>query len=339
MDLYTSLRPLLFRLDAETAHHLGLSGLALAHKLGLSRLLAPPAVHKPVQHMGLYFDNPLGLAAGLDKNGDYIDALAALGFGFIELGTVTPRPQPGNPKPRLFRLPEAGALINRMGFNNKGVEHLVARVRRARYRGVLGVNIGKNFDTPNDRAIDDYLFCLRKTFSLASYIVVNISSPNTKGLRDLQHDQELEKLVRALVQARQDEAEKLGRSVPLLVKIAPDLDAGALYSMVDIFLRHGIDGVIATNTTLSRDGVAHLPAGGEQGGLSGEPLRERAVSVLRLLRERAGSELTIIAAGGISSAADASERLAAGADLLQIYTGLIYKGPHLIADILSELSS
>ncbi len=338
MDMYARLRPLLFRLDAEKAHHLGLVGLVLLHRLGLNRLLLPePGPGRSVQLMGLTFANPLGLAAGLDKNGDYIDALAALGFGFIEVGTVTPRPQPGNPRPRLFRLPEARALINRMGFNNKGVDHLVRNLRRMRYRGVLGVNIGKNFDTPNEHALNDYLFCLRKTIAFASYIAVNISSPNTKGLRDLQHEQELDRLVQALVQARQEQAEKLGRSVPLLIKIAPDLDRDAVRAMAEIFLRHGVEGVIATNTTLSREHVVHLPASREQGGLSGAPLREKAGIVLHWLRECAGSELVLVGVGGIFSAQDARERLRQGADLLQVYSGLVYRGPELLREILTDL--
>ena len=287
--------------------------------------------------MGIDFPNPVGLAAGLDKNGDYIDALAGLGFGFIEIGTITPRPQPGNPRPRMFRLPQAQAVINRMGFNNHGVDALLANVQRARYRGVLGINIGKNFDTPIERAADDYLICLRKVYSSASYVTVNISSPNTKNLRQLQQSDELGQLLGALKAERERLADRHGRRVPLALKIAPDLDANQIAAIADLLVTHGIDAVIATNTTLSRDAVAQLPHGAEAGGLSGAPLTAQAQSVALQLAARLASAVPIIGVGGIMNGSDAAARIKAGASLVQLYSGLVYAGPALVGDCVNAI--
>ena len=327
--MYTLIRPLLFTLDAESAHHLTLESLRLAG--ALARPCVPRVAAAPRSVMGLEFPNPVGLAAGLDKNGDYIDALAVLGFGFIEIGTVTPRPQPGNPRPRMFRLPAARAVINRMGFNNNGVDALVANVRRARFRGILGINIGKNFDTPIERAADDYLACLRKVYEHAGYVTVNISSPNTKNLRQLQQGDELGQLLSVLRKERERLADRHGRRVPLALKIAPDLDASQVSAIADLLVAYGIDAVIATNTTVARDAVAHLPHGGETGGLSGAPLTTRAQNVTRQLAETLRGAVPIIGVGGIMDGNDAAARIGAGASLVQLYTGLVYAGPALVA--------
>ncbi len=324
--MYSLLRPLLFRLDAETAHHVTLRGLAAWTRAARA---APVAQH-PVRVMGLTFPNPVGLAAGLDKNGEYVDALAALGFGFIEIGTVTPRPQPGNPRPRLFRIPRAGAIINRMGFNNDGVERLLANVARARYGGVLGINIGKNFDTPIEHAADDYLLCLRRVYPYAGYITVNISSPNTRDLRQLQDADRLDRLLDVLKTGQRELAQRHGRSVPLAVKIAPDLDAAQIAAIAQMLIRHQVDGVIATNTTVMRNGVAGLPHGNETGGLSGAPLRNAATAVVRQLGAALDGQIPIIGVGGIARGTDAAEKIAAGASLVQLYTGLVYRGPRLV---------
>lgn len=327
--MYTLIRPLLFTLDAESAHHLTLESLRLAG--ALVRPCVPRVAAAPRSVMGLEFPNPVGLAAGLDKNGDYIDALAGLGFGFIEIGTVTPRPQPGNPRPRMFRLPAARAVINRMGFNNNGVDALVSNVRRARFRGVLGINIGKNFDTPIERAADDYLACLRKVYEHAGYVTVNISSPNTKNLRQLQQGDELGQLLSVLREERERLADRHGRRVPLALKIAPDLDASQVSAIADLLVAYGIDAVIATNTTVARDAVAHLRHGGETGGLSGAPLTTRAQTVTRQLAETLRGAVPIIGVGGIMDGNDAAARIGAGASLVQLYTGLVYAGPALVA--------
>ncbi len=335
--LYSLARPLLFAMDAEVAHDLALASLKLIERGGMAAMLAGAAPAQRVKLMGLEFPNALGLAAGLDKNGEYIDALAALGFGFIEVGTVTPRPQPGNPKPRVFRLPEAQALINRMGFNNHGVDSLIANVRRARYRGVLGINIGKNFDTPIERAADDYEQCLAKVYAHASYVTVNVSSPNTKDLRQLQGADELGALAGKLKTEQKRLADVHGRYVPLVLKIAPDLDDAQLEAIAKCLLKHKLDGVIATNTTVSRAGVAKLRHAGESGGLSGAPLRDVSTAVIRKLARLLDGAVPIIGVGGVMGAADARDKLAAGASLVQVYTGFIYRGPRLIGEILRAL--
>jgi len=283
--------------------------------------------------MGLTFPNPVGLAAGLDKNGAYIDGLAALGFGFIEVGTVTPRPQPGNPKPRLFRIPEAEGIINRFGFNNLGVDNLIENVKRARYQGILGINIGKNFDTPNERAIDDYLIGLRKVYPYASYVAVNISSPNTKNLRQLQEREALAGLLSALKSEQTQLAQEHGRYVPIALKIAPDLEPEQVSEIAGLLLEYKMDAVIATNTTLSREAVAGLQHAEEAGGLSGAPVNAKSTLVICELAKHLKNEIPIIGVGGIMSGEDAREKLEAGASLVQVYSGLIYRGPSLVSDI------
>ena len=332
---YRLLRPLLFTLDAELAHAFTLKALRLLQPLGLPLNRAAQCESRTV--MGLKFPNPVGLAAGLDKNGDYIDALAKLGFGFIEVGTVTPRPQPGNPKPRLFRIPEAQAIINRMGFNNLGVDYLLENIKRTQYNGILGVNIGKNFDTPVESAIDDYLICLRKVYAVASYVTINISSPNTLHLRQLQNEHELDHLVATLKFEQSKLSDQQGRYTPLLVKIAPDLDQSQLESIAAILMKYNIDGVIATNTTISRQNIAGLPYADETGGLSGSPVKVMSTRVISKLYSLLGEQIPIIGVGGILSADDAKEKVAAGASLIQLYTGLIYEGPDLVNQCISTL--
>jgi dihydroorotate dehydrogenase len=335
--MYSALRPLLFQLDAERTHHLTLQGLQAAHALGLTRLMPSPPACRSRHVMGLDFPNPVGLAAGLDKNGAYIDALSALGFGFIEVGTVTPRAQPGNPQPRLFRIPQARGIINRFGFNNDGVDALVANVKRAKYRGILGINIGKNFDTPIERATDDYLICLRKVYAHASYVTVNISSPNTKNLRQLQDKEALEGLLAALKQEQASLADSHGKYVPVALKIAPDLETEQIIEIADLLLKHKMDAVIATNTTLSREGVEGLPNAQETGGLSGAPVRLKSTAVVKQLSLALGKEIPIIGVGGILDGLDAEEKIRAGASLVQVYSGLIYRGPELVRDICATL--
>ena len=336
--MYKLLRPALFQLDPERAHHYTLGGLHALYSLGLSGIIAPHPAADPRIVMGLTFPNPVGLAAGLDKNGDYIDGLAALGFGCIEIGTVTPLPQPGNPKPRLFRLPQAQAIINRMGFNNDGVDELVENVQRADYRGILGINIGKNAATPIERAADDYLICLRKVYPHASYVAVNISSPNTKNLRQLQGEEALNDLLKSLKAEQQKLADTHGKYVPIALKIAPDMEAVQIAQIARLLMQHRIDGVIATNTTLSRIGVEHLPHGAESGGLSGAPLRDRSTRVIRELNAALQNALPIIGVGGILNGADAAEKIGAGATLVQIYSGLIYRGPALVAECTAAIA-
>ncbi len=335
MNLYPWLKPLLFQLDPETAHHLTLEALNLA-RLSRLPLFPPPPAGKPVTVMGLNFPNRLGLAAGLDKNGDYLDALGALGFGGIEIGTVTPRPQPGNPKPRLFRLPEQQAIINRMGFNNLGLEHLLENVRRRHYTGILGINIGKNADTPIQNAAADYLTGLRKAYPYADYITVNISSPNTQNLRQLQQSSELKSLLEALKNEQLRLQTQHGRRTPLAVKIAPDLSDPEIAQIAELLLEYEIEAVIAANTTLRRDKVQNHPLANQAGGLSGRPLKTQADHVVNVLAQTLQGKIPIIAAGGVLSAADAKDKLAAGASLVQIYSGLIYRGPELIHEILAE---
>jgi len=336
--LFELARSLLFRLDAELAHELALPSARLVHRVGLSGLPGGPLPGRRVRAMGLEFPNPVGLAAGFDKNAEFIDLFAAFGFGFLEVGTVTPRPQPGNPRPRLFRLPQARALINRMGFNNCGVERFVANVRAARYDGILGINIGKNADTPIVRAADDYAACLRAVYPFASYVTVNVSSPNTENLRDLQGGDALESLLTAVVRGRTSLARKHKRRVPIAVKIAPDLPDEALPGIVERLLAHEIDAVIATNTTVSRAGVAGLAHGDEAGGLSGAPLCARATAVVRALGGLLDRAVPIIGVGGILSGKDAAERVAAGADLVQLYTGLVYRGPALVREAVAAIT-
>ena len=335
--LYRLIRSLLFKLDAEKAHNMGLKGMNILETVGLSKLLYPPAPATPVHIMGLKFPNAVGLAAGLDKNGDYIEALVALGFGSIEIGTVTPRPQDGNPKPRIFRLPEAEAIINRMGFNNLGVDHLIEQVKIAQTKAVLGINIGKNFDTPVENAVDDYLIGLNKVYPHADYVTINISSPNTPGLRTLQFGDTLNALLSALKEKQLQLQQHYDRYVPMAVKVAPDLEIDEVEALSHAFAQFEIDAVIATNTTMSRQGVANLQYGDEAGGLSGRPVFEKSTEVVRQFRQALPEHMPIIAAGGIMSADDAAQKIAAGANLVQIYSGLIYQGPKLVGDIIKTL--
>lgn len=329
--LYPLLRNCLFSLPTEASHHLSLGSISAVEKLGAFKLL-PKVPNDPVTVMGIEFPNAVGLAAGLDKNADHINGLAALGFGFIEVGTVTPRPQPGNPQPRLFRIPEREAIINRMGFNNHGVDHLLRQVEKAKFKGVLGINIGKNFDTPVERAADDYLACLRQVYGHATYVTVNISSPNTKGLRSLQEGDALANLLLQLKNEQVQLANTHGRYVPLAVKIAPDLDEADVEAIANTLIQHEIDGVIATNTTLSRVGVEGLKHGSEQGGLSGRPVREKSTLTIKRLSQALAGKLPIIGVGGITDGASAAEKIAAGASLVQLYTGFIYHGPDLVRE-------
>ncbi|SEJ72696.1 dihydroorotate oxidase A [Pseudomonas linyingensis] len=327
--MYALARELLFKLNPETSHELAVDLIGAGGRLGLNRLVCQTP-RLPVTVMGLEFPNPVGLAAGLDKNGDAIDGFAQLGFGFIEIGTVTPRPQPGNPKPRLFRLPQAEAIINRMGFNNQGVDHLLERVKAAKYRGVLGINIGKNFDTPVERAVDDYLLCLDKVYAHASYVTVNVSSPNTPGLRSLQFGDSLKQLLEALRVRQEELTVRHGRRVPLAIKIAPDMSDEETVLVARALLDTGMDAVIATNTTLGREGVEGLAHADEAGGLSGAPVRDKSTHTVRILAGELAGKLPIIAVGGITEGVHATEKMAAGASLVQIYSGFIYKGPALI---------
>jgi dihydroorotate dehydrogenase len=334
---YSAARPFLFALDPETAHCLALKSLERLDRVGAAALLAGPAPSLPVRAMGLDFPNPVGLAAGLDKNGEHVDALARLGFGFLEIGAVTPRPQPGNPRPRMFRLVSAEAIINRLGFNSAGVDQVVRNLERARYRGVLGINIGKNFDTPNERAADDYVACLSKLYRHASFVTANVSSPNTKDLRQLQRADELDALLARLVEERDRLAARHGGRVPLAVKVSPDLDDAGIEAIADLVTARGIDAVVATNTTLSREGVAHLSHAGEQGGLSGAPLRRLSTAVIAKFRRALPGRVAIIGVGGIASAQDAREKLEAGATLVQLYTALVYRGPGVVGHIVRGL--
>ena len=337
--MYSLIKPLLFQFDAEKAHHLTLDNLQRAHRFGLLSHFGNKVMPCPSTLMGLALKNPVGLAAGLDKNGEYIDALAALGFGFIEIGTITPRPQDGNPKPRLFRLPEHQAIINRMGFNNLGVDHLLARVQAAKYNGILGINIGKNFDTPVERAVDDYLICLDKVYAHASYVTVNVSSPNTPGLRSLQFGDSLKQLLEALQIRQKELTERHGKRVPLAIKIAPDMTDEETVLVAQALLETGMDAVIATNTTLSRVGVEGMEHGDEAGGLSGAPVREKSTHTVKVLAAELAGRMPIIAAGGITEGKHAAEKIAAGASLVQIYSGFIYKGPALIRESVDAISA
>ncbi len=334
--MYQFARNALFHLDPEKAHHLALKSIRYAHKFSLSdRML--PQLKLPLSVMGLEFDNPVGLAAGLDKDGECIDGLAALGFGFIEIGTVTPRPQPGNPQPRLFRLPKHKALINRMGFNNLGVDHLVRQVKQSHYRGVLGINIGKNFDTPVEKAVYDYLISMRKVYPHASYIVINVSSPNTPGLRALQHGKFLDELLMALKSEQQALSQKHGKKVPMLFKVAPDLTDDEIAEMAKQFLQAEIEGLITTNTSATREGVEDDKNAQESGGLSGLPIYTKALNVQEKFHQHFGGQIPLIGVGGIMTAQQALERIEKGAQLVQLYTGFIYEGPQLIQSIVETL--
>ena len=342
MNIYQLAKPLLFQLDAEFAHDLALKSLKFSEKLGLLKLYPKALVCTPRQVMGITFPNAVGLAAGLDKNGAVIDGIASLGFGFIEIGTVTPRAQSGNAKPRLFRVTQAQGIINRFGFNNLGVDQLIENVKAAKFSPnftdqILGINIGKNADTPIERAVNDYLICMQKVYTYASYITVNISSPNTKNLRALQEKEALSQLLARLKLEQAELAQKHGKYVPITLKIAPDLDQNQVIEIADLLIEHKIDGVIATNTTLSRTAVSGLKNAEETGGLSGSPVKNQSTIVIQQLSKRLQGALPIIGVGGIFNGADAVEKIAAGADLVQVYSGLIYQGPKLIHDICRSL--
>ena len=339
---YALARPFLFGLDAEHAHELTLGSIARLQNTPAQCLWAQPRVNDPLTLAGLAFPNRIGLAAGLDKNGRCIDGLGAMGFGFIEVGTVTPKAQPGNPKPRMFRLPEANALINRLGFNNDGLAAFVANVKRARFRsqgGILGLNIGKNAATPIERAVDDYLLCLDGVYPHADYVTVNISSPNTQNLRALQSDDALDALLAAVQERKARLAKQHGRSVPIFVKIAPDLDADQVGAIAATLKRHAIDGVVATNTTIARDAVKGMAHGDEAGGLSGKPVFEASNRVIAQLRKALGKRFPIIGVGGVMSGSDAKAKLDAGADVVQVYTGFIYRGPELVREAALALAA
>tara|TARA_B110000881_G_scaffold213462_1_gene224474 strand:+ start:22 stop:1032 length:1011 start_codon:yes stop_codon:yes gene_type:complete len=335
--LYSAIRKVLFKFDPETIHELTIKGFKATGATPLNLIYKQKVIQKPVDVMGITFPNPVGLAAGLDKNGECIDAFAAMGFGFVEIGTITPRPQPGNDKPRIFRLPAANAIINRMGFNNKGVDYLIDQVRNAKFNGVLGINIGKNKDTPDESAKDDYIICMRKVYNYASYITVNISSPNTPGLRSLQYGDALNELLAALKVEQKALATQYNKYVPVAVKIAPDLNEEEVNSIAQSLIDNDIDGVIATNTTLSREGVEGLEHGNEMGGLSGAPVKDKSTQVIKLLAKALDNKLPIIGVGGIASGKDAQEKIEAGAKLVQVYSGFIYQGPDLVKDIVNTL--
>ncbi|NUW59274.1 quinone-dependent dihydroorotate dehydrogenase [Cronobacter muytjensii] len=334
---YPFVRKALFQLDPERAHEFTFQQMRRITGTPLEALMRQNVPAKPVTCMGLTFKNPLGLAAGLDKNGECIDVLGALGFGSVEIGTVTPRPQPGNDKPRIFRLVEAEGLINRMGFNNLGVDNLVENVKKAHFDGVLGINIGKNKDTPVEQGKDDYLICMEKVFPYAGYIAINISSPNTPGLRSLQYGDALDDLLGAIKAQQQLLSQKHHKYVPVAVKIAPDLSIEELIQVADSLVRHNIDGVIATNTTLDRTLVQGMKHCDETGGLSGRPLQLKSTEIIRLLNQELQGRLPIIGVGGIDSVIAAREKMAAGASLIQIYSGFIFKGPPLVKEIVTHL--
>lgn len=335
--MYSLARPFLFALDAEQAHDVALKAIQTAYCTGLDTLLAEKTAPLPTKVFGIEFPNSVGLAAGLDKNGDYFEALAALGFGFVEIGTITPRPQLGNPKPRMFRLPESEAVINRLGFNNKGVDYLVNRVSRNNFKGVLGINIGKNKDTPNENAVDDYLACLTRVYPLASYVTVNISSPNTQGLRDLQREDALKGLVSTLRESQEKLAAQHGARKPMLLKIAPDLNEGEMDSIANVLLTCQVDGVICTNTTIDRSNIQEQRFADEMGGLSGRPLFTKSTLILKEMVNRLKNKIPLVGVGGILSGADAAEKIRVGASLVQFYTGMIYRGPALISESVESI--
>ena len=343
---YALARPFLFGLDAETAHDITMAGLTATQGTPLTWAYCNGRIDDSITLAGLKFPNRVGMAAGLDKNAKAIDGLGAMGFGFVEVGTVTPLAQPGNPKPRMFRLPSANALINRLGFNNEGLDAFLANVQKAKFRSanaanpmLLGLNIGKNAATPIENATDDYLICLRGVYPHADYVTVNISSPNTKNLRALQSDEALDALLGAIAAERTVLKQKHGKSVPIFVKIAPDLDESQVEVIALTLKKHGMDGVVATNTTLSREAVKGLPHADEAGGLSGAPVLQASNQVIRQLRSALGKDFPIIGVGGVMSAADAVSKIEAGADVVQIYTGLIYKGPDLVKDAALAIKS
>lgn len=336
-SLYPALKPWLFKMDAEHAHEWTTRMMRVANGLGLLTAGQETLVSKPVECLGLKFPNALGLAAGMDKSASAVEAWSALGFGFVEVGTLTPRPQPGNPKPRLFRLPEHEALINRMGFNNVGIHAAVKRLEKRRTKAVVGVNIGKNFDTPNEAAVNDYLYCLKVAYPVADYIAVNISSPNTKGLRDLQAEESIRQLLAAIKKEQASLQTEHGKKVPVLVKIAPDLEGAQIEALARVFNELAVDGVIATNTTISRAAVVGHPLENEAGGLSGAPVKQRSTEVIRAFRELLREQTPIIGVGGILSGADAAEKMQAGATLVQVYSGLVYRGPGLVRDVLETI--
>lgn len=336
---YSLIRPALFSMAPETAHEVTFSNLAMMRKLGLLKMFAPQAVSDKVKVMGIEFPNRVGLAAGLDKDAAHISELGMLGFGFLEVGTVTPKPQPGNPAPRLFRLPKANALINRMGFNNGGVDNLIANVKASSYSGVLGINIGKNAVTPVEQAADDYLSALESVYPYATYITVNISSPNTKNLRDLQGGDSLDQLLEALKNKQKALADEHGQYKPMALKIAPDLDNEQIDAIAKRLIHYQFDGVIATNTTIDKSAVEHLEHGREQGGLSGEPVLEKSTEVIKRLYAELGDDIPIIGVGGISNGVHAVEKIRAGAKLVQFYTGLIYKGPALVTECAATIQA
>jgi dihydroorotate dehydrogenase len=340
IDSYPLLRPWLFSLDPEEAHRITLSNLDRAQRWGLLSCFIDQPASDPRIVCGITFPNPVGLAAGLDKDGQHIDALASLGFGFLEIGTVTPKPQAGNPKPRMFRLPQAKGIINRMGFNNDGVDACVKRVRQSKFwqnGGIVGLNIGKNATTPIEDAASDYVTALEAVYETATYITINISSPNTQNLRALQGEEMLRSLLSSVDLARKSLSDHYGIRKPLFLKIAPDLDAQDISFIADLLLEFQIDAIIATNTTIAREAVKNLPFGNEAGGLSGAPVRESSTQIIRLLKERLGNQIPIIGVGGIMSSHDAKEKIEAGASLIQIYSGLIYRGPKLISECAAAL--
>jgi len=339
LDWYGLVRQMMFKLSGETSHELGLDMLGAAERLNMLGLVAPDVPDLPVEVMGIKYPNPVGLAAGLDKNGDYIDAFARLGFGSIEIGTVTPRPQPGNPKPRLFRIPQKQAIINRMGFNNKGVDHLVERVKAAKFDGVLGINIGKNFDTAVEDATSDYLIGLEKVYEHATYVTVNISSPNTPGLRDLQFGDSLNSLLAPIKEKQAQLAQQQGIYKPVLIKIAPDMDEENIGLVAETLINNEIDGVIATNTTLSREGVEGMKHGAEAGGLSGAPLEDLATETVAALATALDGKLPIVGVGGICDGEGAVEKMKAGAQLVQVYSGFIFRGPELIRESVDAIAA
>jgi dihydroorotate dehydrogenase len=335
--VYSLAKPFLFRLDAEQAHGLGLKAIEAAYRAGLNPLLASKPPRLTTKAFGIEFANPVGLAAGLDKNGEHIDALMALGFGFVEIGTTTPRPQEGNPKPRMWRIPERMAVINRLGFNNTGVDELVRNVERARRNGILGINIGKNRGTPNDKAAGDYIYCLERVFALADYVTVNISSPNTTGLRDLQEEETLRAFIGELRGAQEELGSVHGHRTPMLLKVSPDMSDTEMDGMAEVLNRARIDGVIVGNTTVDRSEIAGHPLAGEAGGLSGAPLYQRATTALRKMRLRLDDSIPIIGVGGITSGADAAAKISAGAKLVQFYSGMVFRGPELVAECVTSV--